>query len=101
MIIGCSKFLSQPMIMESIVICEKGARYRRHKMKIHESITTDRLMNAIIESNSTLSNPGFCVKCGEEQEGCEPDAENYKCECCGMMAVWGAEALLIRIAGRM
>ena len=38
---------------------------------------------------------GLCTVCGEEQEGCEPDARNYKCDACGAKAVYGAEELLI------
>ena len=34
---------------------------------------------------------GICLKCGEVQEGCEPDAEGYTCEACGADAVMGLE----------
>jgi len=35
---------------------------------------------------------GICAKCGEWTDGgVEPDAEGYKCEACGAMAVMGAE----------
>jgi predicted RNA-binding Zn-ribbon protein involved in translation (DUF1610 family) len=44
-----------------------------------------------------LSNPGFCVACGAEAEGVEPDARKYRCEECGEMAVYGAEELALRI----
>ena len=46
-------------------------------MKIHKSITTDRITDAIERSYSSLDNPGFCVACGEDAEGCEPDARKY------------------------
>ena len=42
-----------------------------------------------------MDNPGFCVACGAEADGCEPDAEGYKCEACGLMAVCGAETLFV------
>jgi hypothetical protein len=42
-----------------------------------------------------LDNPGFCVACGEEAEGVEPDARRYPCEACGQRSVYGAEELLI------
>lgn len=32
---------------------------------------------------------GFCLACGNEQFGCEPDAERYKCEACGERTVYG------------
>ena len=42
-----------------------------------------------------LDNPGFCLSCGEEQEGCEPDARGYECESCGERKVYGAEEVLL------
>ncbi len=41
---------------------------------------------------------GFCIACGEEQSGCEPDARRVECESCGEPKVYGAEELLFRIA---
>jgi hypothetical protein len=38
---------------------------------------------------------GFCLACGESQCSCEPDAQNYECESCGEMEVFGAEEILI------
>ncbi len=38
---------------------------------------------------------GFCIVCGFEQGGCEPDARKYECEDCGAHSVYGAEELLI------
>jgi hypothetical protein len=34
---------------------------------------------------------GICTQCGDHREMVEPDAEGYKCESCGQMAVMGAE----------
>ena len=64
-------------------------------MKVHNSLTTDRIIEAVHRYNTTLDNPGFCIKCGHEQEECEPDAENYTCNECGEKAVYGAEQLLL------
>ena len=47
---------------------------------------------------TSLDNPGFCVVCGEENEGCEPDAQRYRCEFCHNMSVYGAEEILVSIA---
>lgn len=55
-------------------------------------------MEAVEEQMTSLSNPGFCVACGEDADGCEPDARKYKCECCGERAVYGAEELLLYLA---
>lgn len=41
------------------------------------------------------NNIGFCIKCGAERDGCEPDAQKYKCEECGAKAVYGAEQILV------
>ena len=64
-------------------------------MKLHPSITLDRVMGACQRRNVTLDNPGFCIKCGEEQSGCEPDARKLECETCGAKTVYGAEELLM------
>lgn len=61
---------------------------------MHESITLERVMDAVERRNTSLDNPGFCVSCGEDQEGCEPDAREYLCESCGEKGVYGAEELL-------
>ena len=42
-------------------------------MKLHPSITPDRVMDAVERRMFSLDNPGFCVSCGNEQDGCEPD----------------------------
>lgn len=38
---------------------------------------------------------GICLQCGEEQEGCKPDARAYECEYCGKHKVYGLEELLM------
>jgi hypothetical protein len=65
-------------------------------MKLHPTITNELLVGAVERSMFGLDNPGFCIDCGNEQEGCEPDARRYKCEACGENAVYGAEELLMR-----
>jgi len=54
-------------------------------------------MEAVERQMSSLDNPGFCIACGADAEGCEPDARGYECECCGEKAVYGAEELLLRL----
>jgi len=39
------------------------------------------------------ANEGFCLACGEEQGGVEPDARQYKCAACGAFKVYGPEEL--------
>lgn len=62
-------------------------------MKLHPSLTPDRILEAMERGMTTLDNPGFCTACGKEAEGCEPDARRYTCEHCGEKRVFGAEWL--------
>jgi hypothetical protein len=48
-----------------------------------------------MRSNESL---GFCLACGEENDGVEPDARNYTCSACGERQVFGAEELMIKVA---
>ena len=69
-------------------------------MPIHPSITKTRVFEAVEAQHTSLDNPGFCIKCGADAEGCEPDAQRYKCEECGARAVYGAEEILMRMVLR-
>ena len=51
----------------------------------------------IIAAVSRDDNTGFCLACGEEAYGVEPDAREYVCESCGQHAVYGAEECLFRV----
>lgn len=64
-------------------------------IKMHPSITAERVCEAVEREMSSLDNPGFCLACGEEADGCEPDARNYECEYCGARRVFGAGELLM------
>ncbi len=55
----------------------------------------DRVMELVEED----SNTGLCLACGAEHGGVEPDARRYPCEACGARRVYGAEELLLMIAG--
>lgn len=66
-------------------------------MKMHPSITVDRVMNACERRATALDNPGFCISCGAEAEGCEPDAERYTCEICGEDKVYGSDELAMHM----
>lgn len=67
-------------------------------MRMHESLTPDVIMEAVENAMCSLDNPGFCIQCGCEADGVEPDAQRYTCESCGAPAVYGAEELLFHIA---
>ena len=58
-------------------------------------IDPEELLEAVEASMFGTENPGFCTKCYNRQEGCEPDARNYECESCGEKEVFGAQELLM------
>ena len=62
---------------------------------IHPSITQDRVVEAARSQMFGMENPGFCLACGEDADGCEPDARNYPCEVCGECQVFGAQEVLL------
>jgi hypothetical protein len=64
----------------------------------HPSLTEDRIVEAVEREMVSLDNPGFCLNCGTDVDGVEPDACNYTCESCGAEQVFGAEELLLYIA---
>ena len=66
-------------------------------MKMHPSVTPERVTEAVERARLSLDNPGFCIRCGADAEGVEPDARKYECESCGEFGVYGAEELLIRL----
>lgn len=53
-------------------------------------IDTDQLIEAI-ELDELI---GFCLACGQEARGIDPDAKKCRCESCGEMRVYGAEGIL-------
>ena len=71
---------------------------RHHFAHIHPSVTPERVDEAAERELTSLDNPGFCLACGTEAEGCEPDAQQYVCESCGQSAVYGAAEILIALA---
>lgn len=59
-------------------------------------VTLDQVIEAVKDDN----NIGFCVNCGAEAFGVEPDARGYMCEACGEANVFGAEELLLILASQ-
>lgn len=68
-------------------------------MKPHSSITEERVCDAVEAGMYGTENPGFCLACGADHDGCEPDAERYECYECGKSTVYGAEQVLIMFFG--
>ena len=52
--------------------------------------------NALVAAVESDGYMGFCMMCGAEHYGVEPDARKYACEECGEKAVYGAEEIMIR-----
>jgi hypothetical protein len=69
-----------------------------HFAHMHPSITAERVIEAVEREFTSLDNTGFCLACGGEADGCEPDAQGYECESCGEPAVYGAQEILIALA---
>ena len=55
----------------------------------------DRVMAALARDDDT----GFCLACGAEVSGVEPDARERVCEACGEPKVFGAEEMLYLSGG--
>jgi hypothetical protein len=58
-----------------------------------EALTIERVIEAV-EADDCL---GFCLACGADAYGVEPDARGYRCEDCGANQVYGAEECLLRV----
>lgn len=52
-------------------------------------------LEQLTRSIESDSNEGYCLACGEEAYGVEPDARKYNCESCDKPKVYGAEELLM------
>lgn len=52
---------------------------------------TQEQVIAAVEADDNI---GFCIACGDEAYGVEPDGRKYECESCGEKKVYGAEELL-------
>lgn len=68
-------------------------------VRLHPSIDLDTLLAAVDESQVGLTDEGFCIVCGASRFQVEPDARNYQCEACGADEVFGAEEILMEVAG--
>lgn len=42
---------------------------------------------------------GWCKRCGASRDGCEHDAQRYRCESCGAREVYGLEFWLLWASG--
>lgn len=90
---------------EALAILERdGHMMPEHKVEAEEIVKKAKKRKPRIEMDAVMAAverddcTGFCIACGEEQGGCEPDARRVECESCGEPKVYGAEELLMRIA---
>ncbi len=57
-----------------------------------------KITAAAVKAMKGLASPGWCVKCGKEHKGIEPDARKYVCAKCGSTSVYGAEELVLMLS---
>lgn len=63
--------------------------------EIHPSVTEKRVIARMEAEMYTLANPGICLACGADRDGCESDATNYECHDCGDHMVFGAGEIML------
>ena len=95
---GCLKWSNQKHNPKNKAFVNSPNINHNTTMKRNKTEILDRAIRLCEESETTLSNPGICLACGEEADGCEPDARNYECECCGEMKVFGAQEIIMMFA---
>lgn len=66
-------------------------------IEVSVKVTAEAVMDACERRMTTLDDPGFCIVCGNERGGCEPDARNYVCEACGAEQVFGSDELALEM----
>jgi hypothetical protein len=49
----------------------------------------------LVNAAGSDRNIGYCIRCGIECDGIEPDASGYACKECKANGVYGAEQLLL------
>lgn len=69
--------------------------------KVNPKVTAEAVAAAVERRRGTLDDPGFCIGCGLEALGVDPDARWAECEACGEPRVFGCEELLaeMEVAG--
>ena len=61
-------------------------------------LPADLTVEMVMDAYQADDNLGFCMECGLEAYGVEPDAREYNCEGCEAPAVYGAGELLVMFA---
>lgn len=60
-------------------------------------LTVKRVLDAAERQMFGTDDPGFCLTCGAEACGVEPDARRYRCASCGARDVYGAAEIALTI----
>ena len=68
-------------------------------MKVHPSITPERIADVRHRGWGSHFFPGLCVACGCDVERIDRNAEKCLCDACGEHAVYSAERLSIMSRG--
>lgn len=55
----------------------------------------DELLDMAMEACEADDQIGYCIKCGAEHYGIEPDARKYECEECGKNTVCAAQEIVM------
>lgn len=63
--------------------------------KVHHTITEELVCEAVERTMSECENLGYCLCCGAEHDGVEPDARGYHCDSCRENTVYGAQEILL------
>ena len=67
---------------------------------IYSKKNLDRIIGVTVTTDEAYDDMnGFCLHCGAEASGVEPDAREYTCEVCNKNAVYGIQEL--GIMGRL
>jgi len=66
-------------------------------MKLHKSITNDRIYAVAEDAATSLESPGFCNACGADAYCVEPDAREYTCEVCDEPKVYGIDEFVMEV----
>lgn len=61
------------------------------RAKMPDCLDIDEIINAAQRDDNT----GFCISCGGDVDGVEPDARSYNCPHCSRQSVYGAEQLIL------
>lgn len=68
------------------IVSDKGTK------RIIPVMSADEMQEVMFGS---IGGRGWCLTCGEEVDGVEPDARKYTCEACEKPTVYGIEELLM------